>query len=156
MIRNSFHRHTLSLTASAILVLWLVLYSLWDPNTHLGSFFGNAIADWSGVVVMVLATKYMYEKGSSESRTPPPDDPAHRALDFIRDHSLTLFLAVTLLAWIALYLHSGVNTKWGQVVGNVVSEWVQSIGMVLMTKKLMEYRSKESREDDAGEASLAH
>lgn len=153
---NRLRRHTLSLTASAILLLWLILYSLWDPNSHLGSFFGNAIADWSGVVVMVLATKYLYEKGSSESRTPPPDDPTNHALDFIRDHSLTLFLAITLLGWIALYRHSGVNTKWGQVVGNVVSEWVQSIGMVLMTKKLMEYHSKESRDDDADGASLAH
>jgi len=143
---NRIRHHTLSLTASGILLLWLILYSLWDPNTHLGSFFGNAIADWSGVVVMVLATKYMYEKGSSESRPPPPDDPTHRVLDFLRDHSLTLFLVVTLLGWIALYLHSGVNTKWGQVVGNVVSEWVQSIGMVLMTKKLMEYHSTEGRD----------
>lgn len=155
-MRNRLRRHTLSLTASAILLLWLILYSLWDPNTHLGSFFGNAIADWSGVVVMVLATKYMYEKGSAESRRPPPDDPAHRALDFMRDHSLTIFLAATLLGWIVLYVHSGVNTKWGQVVGNVVSEWVQSIGMVLMTKKLMEYRSKESSDEDADGASLAH
>lgn len=144
---NRLRRHTLSLTASAILLLWLVLYSLWDPNTHLGNFFGNAIADWSGVVVMVLATKFLYEKGSAESRNPPPDQPAHPVLDSLRDHSLTLFLVVTLGFWIVLYLHSGVNTKWGEVVGNVVSEWVQSIGMVLMTKKLIEYRSKEGKDE---------
>ena len=42
-----------------------------SPSTHTGSFFGNAIADWTGVVVIVIATKYLYEKGSSESRRPP-------------------------------------------------------------------------------------
>jgi hypothetical protein len=63
--------HSLSIAAVAILTLWIVLYSFSDPATHLGSFFGNAIADWTGVVVTVLATKYMYEKGSAESRKPP-------------------------------------------------------------------------------------
>ena len=55
----------------AILILWIVLYVVSDPKTHWGSFFGNAIADWSGVVVTILATKYLYEKGSKESRKPP-------------------------------------------------------------------------------------
>lgn len=142
--RSVWYQHSLSLTAGSVLTLWLVLYTLSDPNTHLGSFFGNAIADWSGVVVMVLATKFLYEKGSAESRRPPEDDPLHRWVDRIRDHSLTLFLVITLLGWIALYLHSGVNTKWGQVVGNVVSEWVQTMGMVVLTKKLVERHSKES------------
>ena len=56
-----------------ILLLWICLYIFSDPSTHLGSFFGNAIADWSGVVVTVLATKFLYEKGSKESRKPPKD-----------------------------------------------------------------------------------
>ena len=143
--RHNFWRyHSLSLTAGAVLVLWIILYCLSNPDTHLGSFFGNAIADWSGVVVMVLATKYLYEKGSAESRRPPRDNSFHRWLDFVRDHSLTIFLAITLVGWIALFIHSGVNTKWGQVVGNVVSEWVQTIGMVVLTKKLVERHSKES------------
>jgi hypothetical protein len=34
--------------------------------------------------------------------------------------------------------------KWGQVVGNV-SEWTQLFGLVLLTKKLIEDKSKESR-----------
>ncbi|MGH9488241.1 MAG: hypothetical protein ACRD04_11715 [Terriglobales bacterium] len=139
-MREFWHDHSLSLTASAVLATWLILYSFWDPNTHWGNFFGNAIADWSGVVVMMLAAGYLYERGSSESEQPPLDDPTHRFLDFARDHSLTLFLLVTLAGWLVLYIHSGVNTKWGQVVGNVVSEWVQSIGMVLLTKKLIERR----------------
>jgi hypothetical protein len=40
-----------------------------ESGTHIGSFFGNAIADWSGVVVLIFATKYLYEKGSA--RWPP-------------------------------------------------------------------------------------
>jgi hypothetical protein len=31
------------------------------------------------------------------------------------------------------------------VVGNIVSEWTQIFGMVLLTKKLLESHSKESR-----------
>ncbi|MGH9520841.1 MAG: hypothetical protein ACRD2D_14375 [Terriglobales bacterium] len=140
-VRRFAHDHSLTLVAGSILLLWLVLYSLWDPNTHWGNFFGNAIADWSGVVVMVIATKFMYEKGSRESNQPPPDQPGSRLGDLVRDHSLTVFLAITLAGWIVLYLHSGVNTKWGQVVGNVVSEWVQSMGMVLLTKRFIERHS---------------
>ena len=37
--------HSLSLTVAAILITWLLLYSGADPSTHLGGFFGNAIAD---------------------------------------------------------------------------------------------------------------
>ena len=78
--RSSFvHRHSLSVTTAAILFLWAILYVYANPNTHLGSFFGNAIADWSGVLVTVLATKYLYEKGSAESRN-PPNEPASRIL----------------------------------------------------------------------------
>jgi hypothetical protein len=35
------------------------------------------------------------------------------------------------------------ESKWGQVVGNIVSEWTQILGLVLMTKRLMEAGSKE-------------
>ncbi len=37
------------------------------------------------------------------------------------------------------------NSKWGEVVGNIVSEWVQMGGLVFLTKKLIERGSKESR-----------
>ena len=148
--RSFLHEHSLSLAAASVLVLWVVLYSVSNPDTHWGSFFGNAIADWSGVVVMVLATMYMYEKGSQESRRVPAAD-GRVWWDRLRDHSLTIFLGITLLGWIALYAHSGVNTKWGQVVGNVVSEWVQSIGMVLLTKKLVERRRTRARQELNGD-----
>jgi hypothetical protein len=31
------------------------------------------------------------------------------------------------------------------VVGNIVSEWTQILGLVLLTKRLMEWHSKESK-----------
>jgi len=138
------HRHSLSLVTAAILLSWTVLYILADPQTHLGSFFGNAIADWSGVLVTVLATKRMYEKGSAESRK-PPHRYANRILCALEDHSLTIFLAITGLAWVILFWRMDANSKWGQVVGNIVSEWTQIIGLVLLTKKYLERGSKESR-----------
>ena len=69
-VQSFIRQHSLSVAAVSILILWIVLYSVSDPGTHVGSFFGNAIADWAGVVVTVLATKYMFEKGSAESRSP--------------------------------------------------------------------------------------
>ena len=142
--RKFLHRHSLSLATAAILLLWTVLYIYADPSTHLGSFFGNAIADWSGVVVTVLATKHMYEKGSAESRK-PPKEPVNRLLCFLDDHSLTIFLVVTGIAWTVLFKSMEANSKWGQVVGNIVSEWTQIIGLVLLTKRLLESGSKESK-----------
>ncbi len=136
-------RHSLGVASVVILILWIVLYSVSDPSTHVGSFYGNAIADWSGVVVTVLATKYMYEKGSAESRRPKDAglNPLHKLL---HDHSLTIFLVITGIGWVLLYAHMNSEAKWGQVVGNIVSEWTQIFGLVLLTKKLIEPHSKES------------
>lgn len=139
-----WRRHTLSLSAAAVVALWIILYSISNTGTHLGSFFGNAIADWSGVVVMVLATKVLYERGSVESRQ-PPNELLSPFLTILRDHSLTIFLVLTLVAWAILYAQMNSETKWGTVVGNIVSEWTQIIGVVLMTKRLVETHSKESR-----------
>jgi membrane protease YdiL (CAAX protease family) len=136
-------RHSLSLVAVAILALWIVLYFRADEKTHVGAFFGNAIADWTGLVVMVIATKYLYERGSKESKQPRGLLPK-RWEEALRDHSLTVFLVITGALWIALYAHLDSEAKWGQVVGNIVSEWTQILGLVLMTKKLMEAGSKES------------
>src|SRR5262245_17962579 len=123
--RESFlARHSLSLVAISVLTVWIVLYSVSSPSTHLGSFFGNAIADWTGLVVMVMATKYLYERGSAESRRPPRrwTSSIGRVL---RDHSLSIFLVVTGLGWIVFYAGLDPEAKWGQVVGNIVSEWTQ-------------------------------
>ena len=136
--------HSLSIACVGVLILWVVLYSNADPKTHWGSFFGNAIADWSGVVVTVLATKYLYERGSAESRKPPLNlrGPFWEA---ITDHSLTLFLLATGACWVAVYKHADPESKWGQVAGNIVSEWTQILALVILTKHLFETHSKESR-----------
>jgi len=48
-----------------------------------------------------------------------------------------------------LFAHSNPQGKWGQVVGNIVSEWTQVLGLVLMTKKLIEAGSDKSKILDA-------
>jgi hypothetical protein len=141
--RSFIRRHSLGVASVLILILWIVLYSVSDPGTHIGSFFGNAIADWSGVVVTVLATKYMYEKGSAESRR-PQDKGLTYARKLLLDHSLTIFLIITGVGWAVLYARLNSEAKWGQVVGNIVSEWTQIFGLVLLTKRLIEPHSKEN------------
>jgi hypothetical protein len=141
--RSFIHEHSLSIASAGILILWICLYSVSSPRTHSGSFFGNAIADWSGVMVMVFATKYLYEKGSAESRR-LPRNLLSPVWDRLRNHSLSIFLVVTGMGWIALYASMDSEAKWGQVVGNIVSEWTQIFGLVLLTKRLIERHSKES------------
>ena len=142
---NFFRYHSLSIVTIAILLLWLILYLPADPNTHTGSFYGNAIADWSGTVVVVIATKYLLERGSEESR-PVHGRMKNPVLDFLRCHSLSVFLVVTGAVWFYLFARMDPNSKWGQVVGNICSEWVQTLGLVLLTKKLIERGSRESRQ----------
>lgn len=141
--KSFVRRHSLGVASVLILILWIVLYSVSDPGTHVGSFFGNAIADWTGVLVTVLATKYMYEKGSAESRR-PMDKGLNPLRKLLRDHSLTIFLVITGVGWAVLYAAMNSEAKWGQVVGNIVSEWTQIFGLVLLTKRLIEPHSKES------------
>jgi hypothetical protein len=136
-------RHALSVAAFGILCLWIGLYVHSDPKTHVGSFFGNAIADWTGVLVTVIATRYLYEIGSTESRQPRGRF-GNPIVETIRDHSLTIFLGLTGACWVLLYARMDSEGKWGAVVGNVVSEWTQLMGLVLLTKKLIEAKSKES------------
>jgi hypothetical protein len=135
-------QHGLSIAAAGILLMWLALYARSDPETHLGGFFGNAVADWLGMLVIVIATKYLYEIGSAESRPPHPRSrgPLTR---FLVDHSLTIALLVTGAMWSVAYARMDSNGKAGQVVGNIVSEWTQILGLVVMTKYLGEKGSKE-------------
>jgi hypothetical protein len=65
-------------------------------------------------------------------------------LERLRDHSLSIFLLITGVGWVALYSAIDSEAKWGQVVGNIVSEWTQIFGLVLLTKRLIERHSKES------------
>jgi hypothetical protein len=136
-------RHSLSLSALGIVIFLIASYSRSDPATHLGSFFGNAIADWTGVFVTILMTKHLYEKGSSESKQPKGMLPS-AVMEALREHSLTIFLVITGVAWVAAFWSMDPGSKWGQVVGNIVSEWTQIFGLVILTKKLIEVGSKES------------
>ena len=142
--RKFSKRHGLSLVVMAILVFWIVMYQFSDEQGHWGSFFGNAIADWSGVLLMVLATKHLYEKHSAESKKEPRAKNPNKPVELIREHSLSIFLIVTGAGWVALFAHSNPQGKWGQVVGNIVSEWTQALGLVVLTKKLIEAGSEES------------
>ena len=140
--KGFLHHHSLSLAALGVVVSLIVSYSRSNPSTHLGSFFGNAIADWTGVLVTIVMTKHLYEKGSAESKKAKGKEKS-AALELLREHSLTIFLVITGVAWVVAFKAMDPNSKWGQVVGNIVSEWTQILGLVLMTKRLMEVGSKE-------------
>jgi hypothetical protein len=136
--------HSLSLTLAGILIFLFLMYRRSDPSTHLGALYGNAIADWLGVLVFVIATKYFFEIGSGESKRPTRHF-HERVARVLIDHSLTIALALTGVAWVVVYAKSGVDTKWGQVFGNIVSDWTQLLGLVIITKYFRETGSKEGK-----------
>lgn len=130
-------RHSLSLAAAGVVAAVLVLYVYSDPATHSGAFYGNAIADWTGVFVSVLATKHLAER--KVRRKLPAGSPLMAHVGRLaHNHALTLFLTLTGVVWVIVYLRMNVEAKWGQVVGSLVSEWTQNLGFVFMTKKFME------------------
>ena len=140
--RSWWARHSLTIVALVLLLLWFAGYVWLDPKSHLGAFCGNAIADWSGSVVIILGTKFFYEIGSAESK-PVRGRVQNPVLEFLREHSLLIFIGITGVGWALLYLRMSPDSKWGQVVGNIVSEWLQMAGLVFLTKRLVEIGSKE-------------
>ena len=143
-LRHFVHDHSLTLVSVLFLCTWIILYRRADAETHLGAFYGNAIADWSGTLLIVMATKWLFEQGSVESRK-MPRHVKNKLRQFLISHSLTLFVVLTGIGWIVLYDALNPMDKWGQVVGNIVSEWSQVLGTILFTKVLIERGSKESR-----------
>jgi hypothetical protein len=137
-------RHSLSLSAAVLVLIWTALYVGSDPATHWGAFFGNAIADWAGVVVTVLGTNYLYER-KAPVKPGAKSSLWARARHFLHNHSLTVFLLVTGIGWVALYLRLHPEDKWGQVAGSLVSEWTQTLGMVVMSKRLIERKAQDGR-----------
>jgi hypothetical protein len=134
--------HSLSLVVAGLVIALVLGYARADPSTHVGAFLGNAIADWLGLLAFVIATKYFFEVGSGESRQPTRH--AHeRVADFLLRHSLTVVLLLTVGVWAAVYAHSQVDGKYGQVAGNIVSNWTQLLGLVIITKYARERGSKE-------------
>ena len=49
-----------------------------------------------------------------------------------------------------LFAHMETNCKWGQVVGNIVSEWTQTLGVVFLTKRLVERGRQEKGTSGGG------
>ena len=142
--RHWLHEHSLGIVSILLLLTWIVGYACTSSESRLGAFFGNSIADWSGSVIIILGTKFLYEIGSAESR-PIKNRNSNRWLELLHEHSLLIFLAVTGIGWLVVYLRMNPGDKWGQVVGNIISEWLQMAGLVFLTKRLIERGSKESR-----------
>jgi hypothetical protein len=141
LVRPFVRDHSLSLVIAMILgVLWLG-YSRSSPQTHSGDFLGNAVADWFGVLVFVIVTKYFFEVGSAESRRPTH---LHQRLGRLFErHSLTIVLGLTGALWLAAYARSDVESRSGQLLGNILSDWTQLLGLVIITKYTRELGSKE-------------
>lgn len=49
---------------------------------------------------------------------------------------------MTGIGWTLLFLKMKPDGHWGQVVGNLVSEWGQMAGLVFLTKRLVEVGAK--------------
>lgn len=141
--RGFFAEHSLTIVVGAIWGLWLVLYWSADPQTHIGAFFGNSIADWLGTLAFVVLTKYFCEVGSKESRQPHPRGRS-RLFRLLAAHSLTLVIVATGAIWVWLFARADPNGKAGQVYGNIVSEWGQLLALIIMTKYFRETGSKEN------------
>jgi hypothetical protein len=110
---------------------------------HSGAFYGNALADWLGSLMIVITTKYFYELGSAESRQPHPRTRT-RLTRFVIDHSLTIVLVATGAAWVALYSALDSRGKAGQWSAISCRNGRSCSGWFIMTKYLHEIGSKES------------
>jgi hypothetical protein len=142
--RSFIHRHSLTLAACVVLLSWIIFYIPSNPDTHWGSFFGNAIADWSGVVASVICTRILYERGAPGCRHRKAKD-ANLVIRWIKNHTLTVFFGTTWIGWIILFAEMPATSKWGQVVGNVVSEWTQILALIWLTKWFYEEQVKKHK-----------
>jgi hypothetical protein len=52
-------------------------------------------------------------------------------------------MAIPLVQWVVAFRAMDPDSRWEQLVGNIVSEWTHILGLVLMTKRLIEVGSKE-------------
>src|SRR2546423_9923091 len=86
-----WRNHSLSVVSLGLLTLFIIAYAGSDPGTHLGAFFGNAVADWSGSVILILGTKFLLEAGSCENR-PARKSLKNSFLKFFNHHSPLLVL----------------------------------------------------------------
>jgi hypothetical protein len=140
--RPWYVRHSLSLVSAFLLTLWICGYLWLNPKSRLSAFCGNAVADWSGSLVIILGTKFFYEIGSKESK-PFRSYTNNHLWNLMKEHSLLIFIGLTGLGWALLFWRMDPESKWGQVVGNLISEWTQMAGLVFLTKGLIEVGSKQ-------------
>jgi hypothetical protein len=61
---------------------------------------------------------------------------------FFRNHGLSIFLLITAIAWVVLFSRLDPNATWGPMVRNIVSDWTQIFGTVLLAKSWIEPRDK--------------
>ena len=139
---GTFRQHSLGLAVAAIVLLWLWLYAR-RSETRRGAFYGNALADWLGSLMIVIATKYFYELGrrraAARTRGPVPLHPvSHRPLADYRPRPQRRGVARPDASL-------DPQGKAGQVVGNILSEWTQVLGLVIMTKYLWEIGRRKAR-----------
>lgn len=92
--------------------------------------------------MIILGTKFFYEVGSKESRRFRPHG-SGVVWNFVLEHSLLIFIGLTGIIWALLFWGANPEGKWGQVFGNLLSEWGQMAGLVFLTKRLVEIGSKE-------------
>jgi len=133
-------KHSLTLVIVGIIGFWLWLFVRSAPSSHAENLFGNSVADWLGTLAIVVATKYFREAGSPESRQ-PKSRPRH--LQFLYRHSLLLILGATGIVWFVMFMSAVPNSRSGEVLGSVTSEWGQLFGLVLLTKYFREAGSKD-------------
>jgi len=74
-------------------------------------------------------TKHLYERGLAESKKAKRQIAVGGAGVIARAFP-HLILLITGVAWIVAFKSMDPNSKWGQVVGNIVSEWTQILGLV--------------------------
>jgi len=143
-LKHFCHRHSLSLAVLGFVLLWIILYVWGDSATHRGAFYGNAIADWTGTLIILLVTKFLHERGSTQSR-PFEDEELTPFTRFLAEHSLSLFLLLCCIGSGIWFMRSDPNSKWGAVAGNLLSQFIQLLGLLLLTKKLFESTPRQKK-----------
>jgi len=139
--KHFLHRHSLSLTVLCFLLLWIFLFQKTEDTSRFKDLYDNAIADWAGALIIMVVTKYLHEKGSTESR--PFKEVAKTPFSrFLVEHSLSLFLGALLMINIGVWNHLDPKSPAGEVAGNTLSQLLQLLALVLLTKKLFEQGAK--------------
>lgn len=139
--KQFLQEHSLSLPTLGVVILWITLYRVSDPSTHPGSSSGchcgldRSVDD--GCHDQAPIRKGIAREQAAEGQSTI-------ACDGIPPRAFTNFVSCGDGRRLGICVQSmNPDSKWGQVVGNIVLEWTQVLGLVLMTKRLIEVGSKE-------------